>query len=765
MAEADNFENERLDKVAQMQKSSSAESTQNHVSPNTCATSGDIAACKMSESGHPLRQIHRVAQQLVMNSPDRQRSLIRPQLRATAPYDSPDSCPPPPNNTPDSGPSNTLKAGCTTSAITPSPYSTVKVLKPPEKSAHWSVSPVFIPRERGTPVGLAPPVISAHWTATPVSLMSTPGSTPGNEFNRLAQAPDSMQSSCASPLPNIVVTPPGDNSFALSTPDSGFSAGLNPCDIPRLRSDSEGSVSSILSLNSNMLKLISDTSCESISSSVEGVKGSDVQSDTNSDMDSPMSLSSKMSPLQSPNDASGKKKDKDMRKRLLQDLMSAEMTKREEEKIKKHNAKLMDTPTSKRIPGQPSIQHEWGGQYTQDSKLSVCGSTPVKLIFLILFLALTSLLVAWIFTDSLGPLQRRILVGDWDSLDAAKEPHRLPWIQENEELASIYKYGNVRGVITKTGLDIIEESYDEHNPSDYADVLEFEDEDEDLGLLDQSVSFNDLNRLEETNHGSESSLYDEYINKLESAIEAGIENESNNLIESSDSDVFDNIIDSNKENIENMKPTVLKLLYHNILKSHVNGDINMKSYTNMYRYLNSFLTTFGSFAATQSKMLNDRIHTLEKLREHNTNYALASTMLEFEIETGLIDNEYPISGSMIFTCLHRHLQYLTEALGNIKKLRHNQSLSVAFKNAYEDLLADYHHWFVEKFYLLGLSTLPTKGHALQRLNERFVEESTLAQLSAGIKIIIEELKKLTDVTEVLINMHNITRRIPAQVIT
>lgn len=821
MAEADNIENERLLKVGQLQKKST------HGTQNPCVPFTDYAACNMSDTDNSLRKIQKVATQLVMNSPDRQRSLIRPHLRATAPYESPDSCPPPPNNTPDSGPSNSLR-GCASSAITPSPYSTVKVLKPseqsqqwitptalkpPEKNSHWTVTPVTIANntpdtnglappvtsshwtatpvtiENNTPLtnGLAPPVISSHWTATPVSVISTPDnasvtspgnntgsgtgspppkptrlsnsniSTPWNESGSVVQAPGSKLSSHASPLPNIVVTPPGDNSFVLSTPGSEFFADLSRIGDVRLRSDSEGSVSSILSLNSAMCKL-NDTSQESNSSSVQGVKGSDVQSDMSSDMESPKSLTTKPSPLQYPKEDSSKKRSKDMRKRLLQDLMSAEMTRREEELLKKHNVKLMNTPASQTGTRQPRIRRP---TYIRDPETNTCGSAPVKLIFLILFLALTSLLVAWIFTDILGPLQRRILVGDWDSVDAVKEPYRLPWIKEHEDVGNIYKYGGLRDVITQLAIDKDADTPDENKASDSADVLEFEDAD--LGVLDQSVSFSDLTRLEETND-LENALKNKYSDTFESAIEE-VENESNDLIESSDSDVLDNGIVSDEDIIENMKPTVLKLLYHSILRCHENGDINMKSYTNMYRYLNSFLTTFGTFAATQSKMLNDRIHTLEKLREHNINYTLASTMFKYETASGLIDNEYPISGSMIFTCLHRHLQYLTEALRNIEKLRPNQSLFIAFKAAYDDVLAAYHHWFVERFYLLGLTTLPTKGNALMKLNDRFVEISSMAQLSKGLNLIIEQLHDLNQATEILINKHNVTEMVPAQVIT
>ncbi|CAL4063311.1 unnamed protein product [Meganyctiphanes norvegica] len=579
-----------------------------------------------------------------------------------------------------------------------------------------------------------------------------------------------------------------------------------------------------------MLKLI-DTSQESMSSSLQGLKGTDVQSDSSSELESPMSMSSKSSFNCSPKDDLSKKKQKDLRKKLLQDLMSAEVTRKEEELLKKHNIKLMNLNSPKHNLSEGRFQHEAYPVHT------TCGSTPVMLLILIICLALGSFVVTWLFTDLLGPLQRRILVGDYDSLDAANEPYRLPWIPENEEIGSSYKYKGVidvipkitsdnirsqddpmstvhdkgykyqgvRDAVTKITSDNIRSQDDPMSTSHdigykyqgvrdvmtkitYDNIRSQDDptstvhdkgekepsvddfhnfEEADFGVLKPSVDFNDLHRLEETNNNLETMLNDGgYNDEYQLAIEEGIENESNVMSESSDSDDLDDGIESEKEvGIEHLKPTVLKLLYYNVLKSHKKGDISMQNYTNMYRYLNSFLTTFGSFAATQSKMLNDRIHTLENFKEHNINYTFATTMFKYEIESGLIDDPFPISGSMIFTCLHRHLQYLQEALENIIKLRPKGSLSVAFKAAYDDILADYHHWFVEKFYLLGLSTLPTKEDALHRLNERFVEVSSMSQLAHGLKLVTGVLKELTQVTEVLLNKYNVTQMIPAQVIT
>merc|ERR1739838_852424 len=473
MADADNLKNEQFLNAAQhLRTSSSSISPRAPTSPSATAPK-EIAAGNISNNS--LRNIQKVAQQLVMNSPDRQRCLIRPHLRSSAQspveYESPDSCPPPPNNTPDSGPSNTTSnKGGNRSAHTP--YSTVK----------------------GTPSGLAPPISSSRWTVTPVSLVGSAGSnlsTPGSAFSNKWQTPSSI----TSPVPSIVVTPPVEqfspnNSYILSASETSFPSALSSIGTPRLRSDSEGSVSSILSLNSAMLKLI-DSSQESISSSLEGFKGSDDQSDTSSDLQSPTSNSSKYSPKQTPKDDGGKKKAKDMRKKLLQDLMAAEVTRQEEKDLKKHNVKMIDSYSPKgneehiksqhvHIPGHPT-------------------SVPVscKVITLILCLGMASFLVAYMFTDLLGPLQRRILVGDYDSLDAAKEPHRLSWMPENEIIGNAYKYGGVKSVLEKINSDNIENEdvplstghndIDEIVPSIHGHIFD-NIEEADLNVLDVPVS-------------------------------------------------------------------------------------------------------------------------------------------------------------------------------------------------------------------------------------------------------------------------------------
>ncbi|CAL4194645.1 unnamed protein product, partial [Meganyctiphanes norvegica] len=131
MADADNFENERLLNAAEnLRKSSTSSNPWNPLSPwaigsETRTVSGEPVA-EGNISNTSLKKIKKVAQQLVMNSPDKQHCLIKTHIRASAPpYDSPDSCPPPPNNTPDSGPfNNTSNRGYTSSARTP--YSTVK---------------------------------------------------------------------------------------------------------------------------------------------------------------------------------------------------------------------------------------------------------------------------------------------------------------------------------------------------------------------------------------------------------------------------------------------------------------------------------------------------------------------------------------------------------------------------------------------------------------------------------------------------------------
>ncbi|XP_066971730.1 uncharacterized protein [Macrobrachium rosenbergii] len=218
---------------------------------------------------------------------------------------------------------------------------------------------------------------------------------------------------------------------------------------------------------------------------------------------------------------------------------------------------------------------------------------------------------------------------------------------------------------------------------------------------------------------------------------------------------------------ERIKPLVLKLLFKSVLLCHQTKDILLPGYIQMYRYLNSFLSSFGGFAAVQTKMLEERVNQLENytLGGHRLDYQKLFKMVYFEISTGTIVKTSPFSGTILFTCLHRHLQYLTLTFEYILTIHPDQSLRLAFDTAYEKILAKHHTWIVESMYEVGMNMLPTKNQATLLLSIRQVEKVMMHELEESLGLVIAELRTLNDLAESILNKTDVFSVIPGQVIT
>lgn len=216
-----------------------------------------------------------------------------------------------------------------------------------------------------------------------------------------------------------------------------------------------------------------------------------------------------------------------------------------------------------------------------------------------------------------------------------------------------------------------------------------------------------------------------------------------------------------------IKPNVLKLVLKYIKSCQKSGDIILTDYIRMYRYLNSFLSSFGGFAAIQTKMLEERVKQLEEMTfgEHALDYQHLFQMIYFEVASGRVDDVEPFSGTLILTCLHRHLQFLTLALENILTLNEGDSLQVAFETAYQKVLSSHHTWLVEWIYKVGMNMLPTKEQAVTLLGIRQVEDVDLEELMDSFRIIIEQFNSLIEVTEGILKQTDALEILPKQVIT
>lgn len=247
---------------------------------------------------------------------------------------------------------------------------------------------------------------------------------------------------------------------------------------------------------------------------------------------------------------------------------------------------------------------------------------------------------------------------------------------------------------------------------------------------------------------------------------------SENNMEHQESEDYDSLKlqDHQQKKAAEIKPKILQVIHLNTQQCLVQNELLLGNYVDFYRHFLHFLHIFGSFAIVQGRMLENRLLSLEghihgKDRQH---YTTLAKMVQFEDTTGKIGAVSPFSGTTIFTCLHRHLQFMSRCLANVLTLEPDASLFPAFRTAYQDVLAIHHTWFVKKFYLAGISMMTTKQAALKVLSLAQSGEDDIVspkELLEGISIVVMGLEDLTEATETILEVSDALQKIPKQVIT
>ena len=220
---------------------------------------------------------------------------------------------------------------------------------------------------------------------------------------------------------------------------------------------------------------------------------------------------------------------------------------------------------------------------------------------------------------------------------------------------------------------------------------------------------------------------------------------------------------------EDIKPTILRVIYQKAQECQHGGEVQLARYVEMYRHLLNFFHIFGTFASVQGRMLESRLYSLESYihSRDGPHYIMLSAMIHFEDVTGRISRISPFSGTAIFTCLQRHLQFMTRCLANVLTLRLDMSLLHAFRTAYQEVLSIHHAWFVDNFYLAGIGMLPTKEAALQGMVSIQGEDQVISMevLQSSILAIVRALHQVTKVSEAALVTTNALQKIPKKVVT
>uniref|UniRef100_A0A0P4WMF6 Glycolipid transfer protein domain-containing protein n=1 Tax=Scylla olivacea TaxID=85551 RepID=A0A0P4WMF6_SCYOL len=243
----------------------------------------------------------------------------------------------------------------------------------------------------------------------------------------------------------------------------------------------------------------------------------------------------------------------------------------------------------------------------------------------------------------------------------------------------------------------------------------------------------------------------------------GIEHEQ---LEDMDSHTLDG---EETRNAVDIRPKILKVIHLKAQQCQQGGEVFLASYVDMYRHLLNFFHIFGTFASVQGRMLEARLLSLERYIRSGDgqHYSTLAAMIHFEDAIGRIGRISPFSGTTLFTCLQRHLQFMSRCLANVLPLSPDTSLLRAFQAAYQEVLAVHHEWFVENFYQTGIGMLPTKEAALQGVSsiEGDGDDTSTEVLHSSILAVVRVLHQVTEASEVTLVSTNALQKIPKQVVT
>lgn len=124
----------------------------------------------------------------------------------------------------------------------------------------------------------------------------------------------------------------------------------------------------------------------------------------------------------------------------------------------------------------------------------------------------------------------------------------------------------------------------------------------------------------------------------------------------------------------------------------------------------------GTVFGFVSSDIKSKVDILDELRINDMEkYASVKIMMNHERETNLLDKKHFVSGSRTLLRLHRGLDFLRDFLRRMSELDAAENTCSVCRTAYNETLAHYHPWLIQKGALMAMYALPTKTNLLNRV--------------------------------------------------
>ncbi|XP_067879748.1 ceramide-1-phosphate transfer protein-like isoform X2 [Heterodontus francisci] len=185
-----------------------------------------------------------------------------------------------------------------------------------------------------------------------------------------------------------------------------------------------------------------------------------------------------------------------------------------------------------------------------------------------------------------------------------------------------------------------------------------------------------------------------------------------------------------------------------------NEDILLKSYLEGWTELQKFINALGTIFGFISEEVTSKMKIIIQHQQgvHGRKYTSIGSMIDYELANNVVNfnelssDQLP-SGCRTLLRLHRALRWLQLFLDELRSSSENDSMSVMCADAYQQSLAKYHSWFVQRAAGIAFLALPLRTDLLHIL---CVEDSKETQ------------DKLWSTVSAIERVYNITQRMYAQ---
>ncbi|XP_067828410.1 ceramide-1-phosphate transfer protein-like isoform X4 [Heptranchias perlo] len=185
-------------------------------------------------------------------------------------------------------------------------------------------------------------------------------------------------------------------------------------------------------------------------------------------------------------------------------------------------------------------------------------------------------------------------------------------------------------------------------------------------------------------------------------------------------------------------------------------DILLKSYLEGWIELQKFMNALGTIFGFISEEVASKMKIIIQYQQgvHGREYTSMQSMIDYELTKSAVDfNKIPTdrleSGCRTILRLHRALRWLQLFLDKLRTSSENDSISAMCADAYQQSLAKYHSWLVQKVTGIAFLALPSRTDFLHIL---CVQDSK--ETKAKLWNTVNAIERVYDITQRMYAQHD-----------